>query len=212
MRDISKEELEKEIPKILENANLANTTMKKVRQKLEDSFDCDLMDKRILIDQLVMKYLNSKDNDGPAKEEILLTHTAATAESVKAPVLEQAASLTPAAQEVEIPVREASPPQPAWPGQEPEASQRVTLNRQTRKRKTCWTCKRPAREPAAVIAAVEIKCRQELHQIQMENEERRKENEERIKENEERRKRNLELKERLLLTKLDYFKRENNLD
>ncbi|XP_063389620.1 uncharacterized protein LOC134675342 [Cydia fagiglandana] len=194
MRDISKEELEKEIAKILENANLACTTTKKVRQKLEESFDCDLMDKRILIDQLVMNYVNNKDNY-KAKEEILITHTATTAESVEAPVLEQAASPAP-------------PPQPA----QPAASQQAILNRQTRKKKTHWGCVRPAREPAAVIAAVEIKCRQELHQIQMENEERRKENEERIKENEERRKRNLELKEQLLLTKIDYFKRKNKLD
>ncbi|XP_061723323.1 uncharacterized protein LOC133529594 isoform X2 [Cydia pomonella] len=69
MADISKEELEKEIAKILENANLANTSSKKVRQKLEKSFGCDLSDKRKLIDQLVMDYVNSKEDDGSAEEE-----------------------------------------------------------------------------------------------------------------------------------------------
>ncbi|KAI8422904.1 hypothetical protein MSG28_014016 [Choristoneura fumiferana] len=69
MADISKEELEKEIAKILKNADLANTSSKKVRQKLEKSFDCDLTEKRKIIDQLVMDYVNSKEDEGSEEEE-----------------------------------------------------------------------------------------------------------------------------------------------
>ncbi|XP_022131070.1 upstream activation factor subunit spp27 isoform X2 [Pieris rapae] len=71
MADVSDENLQKEILKILEKANLAKTSTKKVRQKLEEVFDTDLTDKKELIDQYVMDYVNKMDseNSDSAEEE-----------------------------------------------------------------------------------------------------------------------------------------------
>ncbi|CAG9134783.1 unnamed protein product [Plutella xylostella] len=69
MSDISKEELEKEIAKILSKANLATTSTKKVRQQLEASLGRDLADQKLVIDQLVMDYVNSKEEDEEEEEE-----------------------------------------------------------------------------------------------------------------------------------------------
>ncbi|CAF4839063.1 upstream activation factor subunit spp27 isoform X1 [Pieris napi] len=71
MADVSDENLQKEILKILEKANLAKTSTKKVRQKLEEVFDTDLTDKKELIDQYVMDYVNKmeSENSDSAEEE-----------------------------------------------------------------------------------------------------------------------------------------------
>ncbi|OWR45364.1 uncharacterized protein LOC116774793 [Danaus plexippus] len=69
MADVSKEDLEREIEKILKNANLANTSTKKVIQKLEKVFDTDLSEKKKVIDQLVMDYVNSKNSEDEYDEE-----------------------------------------------------------------------------------------------------------------------------------------------
>ncbi|CAH2242086.1 jg6618 [Pararge aegeria aegeria] len=69
MADVTKEDLEKEIAKILKNANLAETSTKKVIQKLEKVFDTDLADKKKIIDQLVMDYVNSKESEEEEEEE-----------------------------------------------------------------------------------------------------------------------------------------------
>ncbi|XP_041985427.1 upstream activation factor subunit spp27 [Aricia agestis] len=69
MAEVSKADLEKEIEKILKNANLAKTSTKKVIQKLEEVFDTDLSDKKKMIDQLVMDYVNNQASDEEDEEE-----------------------------------------------------------------------------------------------------------------------------------------------
>lgn len=63
MADISNEELKSRIEEILKNAELANTSTKKVIKKLEADLNVDLSDRRKLIDQLVMDYVDSLDSD-----------------------------------------------------------------------------------------------------------------------------------------------------
>ncbi|KAJ8709881.1 hypothetical protein PYW08_009885 [Mythimna loreyi] len=67
--EITKEELQKEIAEILDHASLENTSTKKVIQKLEKKLGIDLTEKKKLIDQLVMDYVNSMDSDDSAEEE-----------------------------------------------------------------------------------------------------------------------------------------------
>ncbi|XP_030035850.1 upstream activation factor subunit spp27 [Manduca sexta] len=69
MADISKKELQKEIEKILKNAKLANTSTKKVIQKLEADLGVDLSDKKKLIDELVMDYVNNLDSEEEQEDD-----------------------------------------------------------------------------------------------------------------------------------------------
>ncbi|XP_026729903.1 upstream activation factor subunit spp27 isoform X2 [Trichoplusia ni] len=69
MEDITEEELRREITEILKNASLANTSTKKVIQKLEKKLGLDLSEKKKLIDQLVMDYVNELDSESDEAEE-----------------------------------------------------------------------------------------------------------------------------------------------
>jgi len=62
MADISKDDLRKEITAILKDADLASTSAKKVRQQLEEKLGSNLLSRKKEIDNLVMEYVNSKDN------------------------------------------------------------------------------------------------------------------------------------------------------
>ncbi|XP_050674930.1 uncharacterized protein LOC126972311 isoform X3 [Leptidea sinapis] len=66
---ITNEELEKEISKILQDANLAETSTRKVVQKLEEIFDTDLSDKKKVIDQLVMDYVNGQESESEEEKK-----------------------------------------------------------------------------------------------------------------------------------------------
>lgn len=63
---------------ILKNANLATTSTKKVIQKLEKSFGTDLSEKKKIIDQMVMDYVNNKgsesENDDDDDDEEVSNH------------------------------------------------------------------------------------------------------------------------------------------
>uniref|UniRef100_A0A2A4JT81 DEK-C domain-containing protein n=1 Tax=Heliothis virescens TaxID=7102 RepID=A0A2A4JT81_HELVI len=61
--EISKEELQKEIAAILDNASLDKISTKKVIQKLEKKLGVDLSEKKSMIDQMVMDYVNNMDSD-----------------------------------------------------------------------------------------------------------------------------------------------------
>ncbi|KAJ8715795.1 hypothetical protein PYW07_010277 [Mythimna separata] len=67
--EITKEELQKEIAEILDKSSLESTSTKKVIQKLEKKLGVDLTEKKKLIDQLVMDYVNSLDSDDDSVEE-----------------------------------------------------------------------------------------------------------------------------------------------
>ncbi|XP_059045514.1 uncharacterized protein LOC131841251 [Achroia grisella] len=69
MADVSKEELEKEIAKILKNADLAKTSTNKVIQKLEEVFEVELAEKKKMIDQMVIEYVNAQGSDDENDEE-----------------------------------------------------------------------------------------------------------------------------------------------
>jgi len=80
MADLSKDDLKKEITAILKDANLATTSVKKVRQQLEDKLDCDLASRKKEIDEIVMACLekgkktkkngtNEDDDDEEEEEE-----------------------------------------------------------------------------------------------------------------------------------------------
>ncbi|KAM3957262.1 upstream activation factor subunit spp27 homolog Non2 [Aphomia sociella] len=63
MADVSVEELEKEIAKILKNADLAKTSTNKVIQKLEEVFGVELAEKKKMIDQMVIEYVNAQESE-----------------------------------------------------------------------------------------------------------------------------------------------------
>jgi len=73
MADISKEDLKKEIQNILKDADLDNTSAKKVRLELQEKLDCDLTDRKKEVDQLVMEVIDEQtqedDEDGEDEEE-----------------------------------------------------------------------------------------------------------------------------------------------
>lgn len=53
---------------ILKNADLEQTSSKKVRQTLEKMFKCDFTDRRKEIDKMVMDYVNSIQNDDESEK------------------------------------------------------------------------------------------------------------------------------------------------
>jgi len=71
MADISKEELKKEIQAILKDADLDNTSAKKVRLELQEKLDCDLTDRKKEVDALVMEVIDeqTQEDDEDAEEE-----------------------------------------------------------------------------------------------------------------------------------------------
>lgn len=60
--NITEEKLKEEIEKILKNANLDDTSSKKVRQKLEKKLKTDLSEEKKVIDRLVMEYVDSLES------------------------------------------------------------------------------------------------------------------------------------------------------
>jgi len=74
MADISKEDLKKKIQEILKDADLDNTSAKKVRLDLQEKLDCDLTDRKKEVDQLVMEVIDEQtqedeEDDGQEEEE-----------------------------------------------------------------------------------------------------------------------------------------------
>jgi len=71
MGDISKEDLKKEIQAILKDADLDNTSAKKVRLELQEKLDCDLTDRKKEVDALVMEVIDeqTQDDDEDAEDE-----------------------------------------------------------------------------------------------------------------------------------------------
>lgn len=69
MADISKETLKKEIQEILKDADLDNTSAKKVRLQLEEKLDCDLQDRKKEVDELVMEVIDEQTQDDEAEED-----------------------------------------------------------------------------------------------------------------------------------------------
>ncbi|CAB3232521.1 unnamed protein product [Arctia plantaginis] len=67
--NITEAELQKEIVKILENADLQTTSTNKVIQKLEKKFGVSLTEKKKMIDRLVLDYVNSLDSSDSEEEE-----------------------------------------------------------------------------------------------------------------------------------------------
>lgn len=69
MADISKEDLKKEIQDILKDADLDNTSAKKVRLELQEKLDCDLTDRKKEVDQLVMEVIDEQTQEDDEEEE-----------------------------------------------------------------------------------------------------------------------------------------------
>jgi len=72
MSEISKEDLKKEIQAILKDADLDNTSAKKVRLELQEKLDCDLTERKKEVDALVMEVIDEQtqeDDDGEEEEE-----------------------------------------------------------------------------------------------------------------------------------------------
>lgn len=73
MADISKEDLKKEIQEILKDADLDNTSAKKVRLQLQEKLGCDLTERKKEVDSLVMEVIDEKesqdDEDGEEEDD-----------------------------------------------------------------------------------------------------------------------------------------------
>jgi len=71
MADISKEDLKKEIQEILKDADLDNTSAKKVRLQLQEKLDCDLAERKKEVDQLVMEVIDeqTQEDEEDAEDE-----------------------------------------------------------------------------------------------------------------------------------------------
>ncbi|XP_013197376.2 uncharacterized protein LOC106140338 isoform X1 [Amyelois transitella] len=69
MEKPNKETLKLEIVKILKNADFSKTSTKKVIQKLEEVFQCDLTDRRKMIDAIVIEYVNDHFPEGEEENE-----------------------------------------------------------------------------------------------------------------------------------------------
>ncbi|XP_063703926.1 uncharacterized protein LOC134833522 [Culicoides brevitarsis] len=65
----SRETLKKEIHAILKDADLSKTSARKVRQELEEKLDCDLTDRKKLVDELVMEFINDRSDDEDDDDE-----------------------------------------------------------------------------------------------------------------------------------------------
>lgn len=71
MSDISKADLKKEIQEILKDADLDNTSAKKVRLELQEKLECDLTERKKEVDNLVMEVIDeqTQEEDGSGDEE-----------------------------------------------------------------------------------------------------------------------------------------------
>jgi len=69
MADISKDELKKEIQDILKDADLDNTSAKKVRLQLQEKLDCDLTERKKEVDALVMEVIDEQTQDDEGEED-----------------------------------------------------------------------------------------------------------------------------------------------
>jgi len=69
MADISKEDLKKEIQDILKDADLDNTSAKKVRLQLQEKLDCDLTERKKEVDALVMEVIDEQTQDDEGEED-----------------------------------------------------------------------------------------------------------------------------------------------
>jgi len=69
MSDISREDLKKEIQDILKDADLDNTSAKKVRLQLQEKLDCDLTERKKEVDALVMEVIDEQTQDEEGEEE-----------------------------------------------------------------------------------------------------------------------------------------------
>jgi len=67
--EISKAELKKEIQDILKDADLDNTSAKKVRLQLQEKLDVDLTERKKEVDQLVMEVIDEQTQDDGEEEE-----------------------------------------------------------------------------------------------------------------------------------------------
>jgi len=67
--EISKADLKKEIQEILKDADLDNTSAKKVRLQLQEKLDVDLTDRKKEVDQLVMEVIDEQTQDDGEEEE-----------------------------------------------------------------------------------------------------------------------------------------------
>lgn len=54
---------------ILKNADLSSTTSKSVLKKLEKKLDCDLSDKKKLVDKIVMDYVDKESDEDEESEK-----------------------------------------------------------------------------------------------------------------------------------------------
>jgi len=69
MSEISKADLKKEIQEILKDADLDNTSAKKVRLQLQEKLDVDLTERKKEVDQLVMEVIDEQTQDDGDEEE-----------------------------------------------------------------------------------------------------------------------------------------------
>eukprot|EP00092_Neocalanus_flemingeri_P037255 GFUD01040574.1.p2 GENE.GFUD01040574.1~~GFUD01040574.1.p2 ORF type:complete len:282 (-),score=127.91 GFUD01040574.1:1925-2770(-) len=69
MAEISKADLKKEIQLILKDADLDNTSAKKVRLQLQEKLDVDLTERKKEVDQLVMEVIDEQTQDDGEEEE-----------------------------------------------------------------------------------------------------------------------------------------------
>lgn len=69
MSDISKEDLKKEIQDILKDADLDNTSAKKVRLQLQEKLECDLTERKKEVDALVMEVIDEQTQDDEGEED-----------------------------------------------------------------------------------------------------------------------------------------------
>jgi len=69
MADITKEQLKKEIQDILKDADLDNTSAKKVRMQLQEKLDCDLTERKKEVDELVMEVIDEQTQDDEEEEQ-----------------------------------------------------------------------------------------------------------------------------------------------
>ncbi|XP_059610643.1 uncharacterized protein LOC132257663 [Phlebotomus argentipes] len=66
---VSREKLRTEINAILKDADLSVMSAKKVRQTLEEKLNCNLSARKKEVDELVMDFVNSKDNNDASGSE-----------------------------------------------------------------------------------------------------------------------------------------------
>merc|ERR1712059_180921 len=68
MSDIKREDLKKEIVEILKDADLDNTSAKKVRIQLQEKLEVDLTERKKGVDQLVMEVIDEQTQEEEDEE------------------------------------------------------------------------------------------------------------------------------------------------